>query len=317
MIDNIDNSELGIRKILNKLQQSETLSISLLYQLSDLTPDEFGEFCDAWSGMESEKRRIIIRHLADISEESFEVDFYDIFAHCLEDVEPEVRKASLDGLWDTERIPLIVRIIELMESDPDIEVRTLAAATLGHYVVLGEWGFIPQQRVAPIIEALLNQADVLDGHQPLRHAAIESLAASAHPRVEPLIHELYASADLRAQKSALFAMGRTADSRWIDTVIDEMSSPEVDLRIEAARAAGEIGHKSAVSELIELTSDEDFEVRVVAVNALGSIGGDISRRFLLDILDDPDFEDLNEIILEALEEIDLLGGEIDLSLVDF
>jgi HEAT repeat protein len=95
-------------------------------------------------------------------------------------------------------------------------------------------------------------------------------------------------------------------------VIDEMSSPIVEMRLEAARAAGEIGDKSAIPEVIELTSDEDLEVRLVAVTALGRLGGDIPRRFLEDIIADPDMKELHEVATEALEDVDWLGGVIDL-----
>ena len=316
MDDNTENSSLTINEVLDNLKSSDSLSIPMLYLLSDLAPSEISEFCGAWSSIDPERRQVIVRHLADISEENFEVDFTDVFAHCLDDDSPEVRKASLDGLWDSERVALIGPIIDLMEGDPDAGVRVLAAATLGHYVLLGEWRQIPERSVDPIVESLLNQIESTHTKELVRYAALESVAASGNPRVESLIHEAYDSADLTAQKSALFAMGRSADTRWINTVIDEMSSPMVELRVEAARAAGEIGHRSAIPELIELTSDEDLEVRLVAISALGRIGGDIPRQYLQEIIEDFDDEDLSEAASIALDEMDWIGGESDLSLGD-
>lgn len=316
MDDNSDNREQAVKEILQELGSSESISIPLLYRLSDLTPAELGEFCGAWALIDPERRRVIVRHLADITEENFHVDFTEVFAQCLEDNAPEVRIASLDGLWDSDRVVLIRQIIDLMENDPDQEVRALAAATLGHYVLLGEWRQIPTHSIEPIVESLLNQIDSRQTGAAIRHAALESVAASGHPRVESLIHNAYDGAELDAQKSALFAMGRSADSRWINIVIDEMSSPLTEMRLEAARAAGEIGENSAVPELIELTSDEDLEVQIVAVGALGRIGGEIASRFLQDIVDDADSKELSDAASEALEEIDWLGGEIDLSQSD-
>ncbi len=313
MEDKNDNGSQSFETILEELKSSDPISIPLLYRLSDLTPAELEEFCGPFAKIDRERRRVIVRHLADITEENFHVDFTNVFAQCLEDNAPEVRKASLDGLWDSERVTLISRIIELMESDPDLEVRAVAAATLGHYVILGEWQQIHTHSVEPIVESLLKQIDSDLTEEPIKHAALESVSASGHPRVESLIRDAYDSAALEAQKSALFAMGRSVDSRWINIVIDEMSSPLDEMRLEAARAAGEIGHNSAVAELIELTSDEDLEIRLVAVNALGRIGGDVPSRFLQDIVDDPDMMELNEAAAEALEEMDWLGGEIDLS----
>jgi len=316
MDENTDNGSRTISEIVDDLKSSDSLSIPMLYQLTDLGPSEISEFCGAWSSIDSERRRVIVRHLADISEENFEVDFTDVFAHCLDDDSPEVRKASLDGLWDSERVTLIRPIIDLMEGDSDAGVRVLAAATLGHYVLLGEWSQIPERTVEPVVESLLNQIESKHTKELVRHAALESVAASGNPRVESLIHKAYDSADLSAQKSALFAMGRSADTRWINIVIDEMSSPIVELRVEAARAAGEIGHQSAIPELIELTSDEDLEVRMVAVSSLGRVGGDISRQYLQEMVEDFDDEELSEAASNALEEMDWFGGEIDLSIGD-
>lgn len=311
-----ENGAPGMADILEELRSSDPVSIPLLYRLSDLTPVQLGVFWSGWATLDPERRRVIVRHLADITEENFHVDFTDIFEYCLEDNEPEVRKASLDGLWDSDRVAVIGRIINIMESDRDIEVRSLAAATLGHYVLLGEWRQIPTRSSEPIVESLLEQIDSKQSEDVIRHAALESVAASGHPRVESLIHDAYDSAELDAQKSALFAMGRSADSRWINILVDEMSSPMTEMRIEAARAAGEIGEKSAIPELIELTSDEDLEVRLVAVSALGRIGGEIPERFLQDMIADPDMKDLHEAASEALDELDWFGGDIDLSLSD-
>lgn len=313
MAEKTEHDTPAMVDILEALNSSDPVSIPLLYRLSDLTPVELGEFCSGWATIDTDRRRVIVRHLADITEDNFHVDFSGVFEHCLEDIAPEVRKASLDGLWDSDKVSLIGRIIDLMESDPDIEVRALAAATLGHYVLLGEWRQIPGGAVEPVVESLLKKIEGEQTFDTVKHAALESVAASGHPRIESLIRDAYDSAELEAQKSALFAMGRSAETLWIDIVIDEMSSPIVEMRLEAARAAGEIGDKKAVPEVIELTSDEDLEVRLVAVSALGRIGGDIPRRFLEDIIADPDTKDLHEVASEALEEVDWLGGAIDLS----
>jgi HEAT repeat protein len=309
-----DNGSQPIGTLLEELVSSDPISIPLLYRLSDLTQAELGEFCGAFSKIDGDRRRVIVRHLADITEENFHVDFTDVFAQCLEDDVPEVRKASLDGLWDSEKVALIGKIIDLMESDPNLEVRAVAAATLGHYVLLGEWQQISTHSVEPLVESLLKQIDSDQTEELIKHAALESVSASGHPRVDSLIRDAYDSAALEAQKSALFAMGRSADSKWINIVVDEMTSPLTEMRLEAARAAGEIGHASAVPELIELTSDEDLEVRLVAVASLGRVGGDISSRFLQEIIEDPDMADLVDAATEAMEEMDWLGGDLDLSL---
>jgi HEAT repeat protein len=312
MAKNTEQDAPVMADILEAMDSGDHVSIPMLYRLSDLTPVELGEFCSGWATIDNDRRRVIVRHLADITEENFHVDFSGVFEHCLEDISPEVRKASLDGLWDSDKVSLIRPIVDLMENDPDNEVRILAAATLGHYVLLGEWRQLSAGAVEPVVESLLKQIEDEQTDDAVKNAALESAAASGHPRIESLIYNAYDSAELQAQKSALFAMGRSAETRWINIIIDEMSSPILEMRLEAARAAGEIGDKSAIAEVIELTSDEDLEVRLVAVAALGRLGGDIARRFLEDIIADPSMEELHKVASDALEDVDWLGGVIDL-----
>ena len=86
------------------------------------------------------------------------------------------------------------------------------------------------------------------------------------------ITDLYGRGDLADRVSALYAMGRTYDARWLGTLIDELEAEESEVRFEAARALGELGRGEAVPELIGRLDDEDRPVRLAAVIALGQIG---------------------------------------------
>ena len=229
---------VSIDELIQMLKSEEAISVAALYGLSDLTPEELSRFCNVWNEFGDERKRIMIRHLADITEENFQVDFSGIFAFCLADQLPGVRLAALDGLWDTERVALIDPIVELMVSDPVEEVRTLAAATIGHFVLMAEWNQIPRRSVAPAVDALLSLLDDEETPDPLRRAALESLSPSSHERVSSLVEEAYDSGDQELQISAIYAMGRTVDRRWLPIVLDEMASSNDEMRLEAARAAG-------------------------------------------------------------------------------
>jgi len=82
------------------------------------------------------------------------------------------------------------------------------------------------------------------------------------------------------QISAVFAMGRSADTRWARQVRQELFSPNTALRYEAARACGELQLSEAVPELEELADDVDHEVQEAALWALGQVGGDKAREIL-------------------------------------
>jgi HEAT repeat protein len=305
--------ERPFTEVLDNLFDQEQVPIRLLFRLSDMAPDEMAAFRARWPQQSDSRRQSISRHLADISEDNFEVDFSPVFAFCLNDELAEVRLAALDGVWDSTNTALIRPIMALMKSDEDVRVRASAASTLGHYIVLTEWGQLDRRFTDPIVTALLAQLDAPDTELAVRRAALESIGASPQPRVPELIRRAYDSGDELMQLSALFAMGKSADPRWSDTVIDEMASAAPEMRLEAARAAGAIGEEDAVAELAELIHDEELDVRLAAVHALGQIGGDTAVKILENLAEDPDAEDLYDAIDEALEEMDWLGGNFDFS----
>ncbi len=114
------------------------------------------------------------------------------------------------------------------------------------------------------------------------------------------------------QLSAIFAMGNSADDRWLPILEQELGSPSPDFRAEAARACGSIGSQSSIDALEQLLTDEEVEVGLAAVYALGQIGGDRVSALLSRLAEDPDYEEFYDAIEEALEEIDLMDGELDL-----
>lgn len=304
-------------QVLDALFNEERVSVPLLFRLSDMLPEEMTEFAARWPHQSDERRQVIMRHLADISEENFEVDFSPIFVMGLTDPFAEVRLASLDGVWDSSNIAIIQPTIQLMESDEDVRVRALAASTLGHFILMSEWGELPRPASKPIVPALLAQIDSPETNLLVRRAAIESMGGAVHPRVSEIIVNAYDSGDEMLQLSAVFAMGKSADPRWSDIVIDEMSSSTPEMRLEAARAAGGIAIEEAVPELAELTTDEELDVRLTAVAALGQIGGDLAVKILTALAEDPAAEDLYEAISEALEEMSWLEGDLDFSRVEW
>lgn len=311
-----EEKEVQFSTVLERLFGAEPLPLEMLYRLSDMTDTDAANFWTGWPEVADERRRVIMRHLADISEENFVVDFLPIFSQALGDRFAPVRVAALDGVWDTTNIGLIPQIIDLLQNDENEEVRAAAASALAHYVLLAEWNQLPTKVSPPIVAALLAEYDKPDTAVAVKRSALEALGAANHPRVASLIEDAYEHSDLEIQMSAVFAMGSSADNRWLPIVLDEMQNPSEEMRAEAARAAGTIGGSDSVEALANLIVDEDLAVSVVAVEALGQIGGDQATEILQSLLDDPDFEELQEAIDDALEEMALLGGDIDFDWFD-
>lgn len=304
--------EIPFEQVLDNLLGDEAIKVPLLFRLSDLETADFTQFKTRWLLVDDERREAVARHLADISEENYVVDFAPIFAFLLKDLLASVRQAALDGLWDATDLSLLQPIMKLMTEDEETAVRASAAATLAHYVLLSEWGQLPAHVSGKIVPQLLAQYEAPDAPLAVRRAALEAMAAANHPRIHELIIEAYHDADPYLQMSAVFAMGSSADPRWLPTVLQEMESHMPEMRAEAARAAGNIGSSDAIADLADLAIDEDEDVALAAISALGQIGGDEATRILQELFDDPEFEPFQEAIEEALEEMSWLSGALNM-----
>jgi HEAT repeat protein len=307
-----NQQEMPFASVLMALFTGDEPPIHLIYRLSDLNEADFARFKAEWPEVNEYRRAVLARHLADISEDNYLVDFSPLFAFLFEDPEPAVRRAALDGIWDAEDLHLIAPVLKLLQSDNDTGVRASAARALAHYILLAEWGQIDPKYAAPIVEALLAEYENPRVALEVKRAALEAISPAAHPRIPELITDAYEEGSDDLQLSALFAMGNTADNRWLPILEQEMESPSADFRAEAARACGMIGDPASIDTLEQLLTDNDIEVGLAAVYALGQIGGDRAYELLSTMADDPEFEEFHEAIDEALEEMEWLGGEFDM-----
>jgi HEAT repeat protein len=304
-------------ELLKKLGDRQTpLSISSLYGLSHLTRAEAQLFQEVWSLLDAGRRQWILQSLVDIAEASFEVDFNPIFRLCLNDEDAVVRSRSIEGLWEDEDLTLAGLLVRLLRDDPSESVRAAAATSLGRFVLLGELEKIEAAPAMMVEDALLGA--IYDPHETLevRRRAVESIAYSGQAQVQDIIEMAYYDDEEKMRISAIFAMGRSADSLWHEMVIAELDNPNPEMRYEAARACGELEASAALPALIYLIeADPDPEVQEMAIWALGRIGGKEARR-VLEACCESENEALRQAAEEALDELDFLGGHLDLLLFE-
>ncbi len=300
----------------NLSNEAEPVSIAGLYALSGLERSDLDQVRSVWSKMPADRRQTTMRHLVDIAEDNFEVDFGSIYRLGLADQEPGVRVAAIEGLWEDDDPALIPPLLNLL-SDPVDTVRAAAAGALGRFVYAGELEDIPANKVTPVIRALKetygNTAEPIE----VRRRALEALGFLSSDEVAGLIDQGYQHADPKMRLSAVFAMGRSADDeQWGETVVKELVSSDPEMRFEAARASGEQEYAPAIRGLTDLLNDVDEEVQRAAVWSLGQIGGDRARQLLTTILDS-DAEHLHEDAEAALDELEFKGNNLDFTLLDF
>jgi HEAT repeat protein len=138
---------------------------------------------------------------------------------------------------------------------------------------------------------------------------LESIAYTDNEVVVELIEQAYESADEKLRVSAVFAMGRSADTRWAGQVQQELFSPNPELRYEAARACGELQLTEAVTDLEELVDDANPEIQETALWALGQIGGDKARA-ILERYCKAAYEATRIAAEAALAELEFLHGDL-------
>lgn len=256
------------------------LSSQVLYALSGPSTEETLMFRRRWPALALARRRKIISALAESAEANFELDFHALFRVALEDEDEQVRTVSIEGLWEDEGITLITPLVRMLRHDAAAAARAAAASSLGRFVLIAELEEL-DERHASLIRGALTEA-FGDRAEPVevRRRAVESIAYWDEPCVHDIIGAAYQEADELMRISAVFAMGRSADTVWAKTVQGELQSRNPAMRYEAARACGELEVKAAVPALVRLVSDPDREVQMAAIGALGQIGGQRARQAL-------------------------------------
>ena len=269
--------EEALRRVVD---EDAALSSTDLYALSAPSLAEIGLFRSEWPAVSDGRRQEIVTLLVENAEANFELDFNALFRLMLEDDQAEVRTLSLKGLWEDDEPTLIAPLVGILQYDAAAAARAEAASLLGRFLLKAELEEITPRHVVPARTALLEVIDDPDEHVIVQRRAVESIAYLSEDFVQDIIAAAYESTDEAMRISAVFAMGRSMDATWAETVLAELSNRNAAMRCEAARACGELEIKEAISAVIGLVSDADREVQAAAIEALGQIGGQRARRVL-------------------------------------
>lgn len=277
--------------------------------LSDIDRAKLAQVRRIWPTLPREARKRLTADIVELGETSIEYNFSRVLKVALRDDDAEVRARAITGLWEDEGEDLLAYLLDDALRDPVEAVREAAVQALARFSQLAVEDKIGERWRAPLREALLTLVRGAESPE-IRRRALEALAVYIEDaEVAEQIARAYASSNETIQMSALYAMGRNLDGRWLDTIIAEMDSDSPGLRYEATKASGEFGDRRAVPQLIERLGDDDREVQLAAIGSLGQIGGNASLNILKRLAGSKD-DVVREAADEALDEASFISNPI-------
>ena len=296
---------MALKHYLVELSDSaQPLKHSGLIQLSSLTADELRIIRDTWPRIPQKRRSHLLSVMTALADDNVDLDFTAIFKLALRDQDPEVRKQAIHSLWECEERSLLSAFLKLLECDPVEQVRAATAQALGHFAALAE-----HEKLLPHDRERIRRALMAVIHNPeesmlLRRRALEAVSPLNDEDVTALIESAYKHQDPKMRESALYAMGLTANPRWLPTLVKETHNGDPAIRYESASACGRIGEEVAVPHLLPLLHrDEEPQVRLSTIQALGTIGGGVAKKALDACLRSPD-DAVKEAAGRALEALE-------------
>ncbi|MEC8959409.1 MAG: HEAT repeat domain-containing protein [Chloroflexota bacterium] len=273
------------------------------YEVSDLSPEELGQFTSAWYPLPIERQRAIASSMVEFAEDNPELDFTAIFKMCLKSDDEPLLEIAMDGLWEHEDRSVIPGLLEVLRSEKSSQVRSSAGTALGRFSMLAQEGKLLARDSEAIQDNLMQVLE--DEEEPIdvRRRCMEAIAPFNTMEINQHITFAYESLDPDFRTSSIFAMGRTGEIGWLPILLQELQNEDPTIRYETAHACGELGEEDAVPHLILLLEDDDSEVQLAGVSALGKIGGPLAKKVLTSLANDGDanLEEAARMELQDLE----------------
>lgn len=307
---NRDYELTDIKKAL--LDRDAPFPPSFLYFFSDITRGELKEIEKVWQEVWTERRRGLLEDMETLAEKDTLLFFDHMAVMCLTDPDPAARATAIRLLWQSDEEALVPKLIKMLREDPEVIVRAAAATALGLFVYQGELEEIEESTYDRILENLVQVYTSTDDRL-VRRRALESLGYASHPDVQGFIEEAYETDNEEWLQSALFTMGRTCNTSWVDWILDMFDHPDSLVRYEAVRSVGELEAKAAREPLFDLLEEgvEDEDIYLAAIWSLSKIGGRGVRELIetsLEETDDPEEIRFLEEALENLNFTEQVGG---------
>lgn len=308
MSDEPSSAQIPIQQLIELIMDMDSpLHPFYIIRLSDLEQDETEAIEKSWPLIPTKRRQEIMGAIEEMGEVDPLLSFEAVCRCGVRDADPIVRVFAIRTLWDYDLDDLVIDYLQLVVEDNDANVRAAVASALGKFIYLGEIEELPEDTLREIEDCLLVVAKGADVSE-VRRRAIESLGFSSREEVSPLLEEAYYSGKEDWLLSALFAMGRSANKKWVSLLVEMLDDDSPEVRAEAARSVGELELENALPRLLELLDDGFDDVRSAAIWSLSQIGGSGVRETLELLYEDTQDDEEADYIAAALENLDFTEG---------
>ncbi len=304
------NSKIEFDVVIDALLDDDAaFPIAYFVEFSDISQPDLISLKKVWNQITPQRKAKLFENFEVIYDADYTKDFSQVAILGMDDLNGVIRASSIRLLDNVESRQLIPPLVNMVLDDLEISVRAQAASALGKFVYLGELEEIPEQDLDQV-EDILMQILQSDEHELVRQKALESIGYSGREEIKSFIQNAYLSANDNWIKSALVAMGRSADDFWEEKVLTALLNPNPYIQREAIRASGELEIKSArkllVKQIIQDTLEEDSWA--VAIWALSKIGGEGIEDLFQNLMEKSEDEEEILFLEDAIENLQLTNG---------
>lgn len=300
--DDVQVDKPSIDIVIESLRQGVVRPADLI-GLSDLTMADAESVRSEWIALPPATRLSALGEIADMVEDRVDHHFGRFLRVAVDDPDERVRQRAIAGLWEDDGDDLPGRLVAIMDTDDSQDVRAQAAQGLSRFAERAELGQLAPESAENVREHLFAVAMDDDESWHVRRRAVEAASSfGSDPRLPELVEQMFEEDELGLRATAVYAMGRSMDSRWLSAVINGFVDDDAEIRYEAARAGGLLADTAALPGLSELAQDEDLEVRLAAITSIGQIGGSAAVRILRRLVEgapDTDEEAIDDALIEA------------------
>ncbi len=171
--------------------------------------------------------------------------------------------------------PVVIHLGELLDSGQDIDEKTFVAFVN----FLDKNAIIPFMKMLGELKSIHARKMVIDALTYLGPKDILLLASGLNDTRWYVVRNI------------IYILRKIADKRAVDFLLKTVKHGDIRVKKEVIRALGELGGPGVIVALRDSLDDPEVQVRIAALKALGNIGSEAAKRIILDRINDKKFKD--------------------------